>query len=112
MKKSELIHGAYYNGNCRNASVARWDANRNLFVHWRTKFGERFLETILHPEDDDRHDVFEVESILENPEEVIPLDVEEEVKSYTEYKKRVNERYPRKLGSTITEDEILGLWKG
>jgi hypothetical protein len=47
--KADLEHGAYYTGSCRNASVARWDSNKQCFVHWRSKFGDRFLEEIRHP---------------------------------------------------------------
>ena len=49
--KSDLIHGAYYSGRCRNASVARWNSTRQCFVHWRSKFGTNFLEDIKHPDD-------------------------------------------------------------
>ena len=71
--KAELEHGAYYTGRCRNASLARWDANKQCFVHWRTKFGSRFTEEIKHPEDDQDFDVFVVEEKTENPEQEIPL---------------------------------------
>lgn len=56
--KADLEHGAYYEGYCRNASVARWDAGKECFAHWRLKFGQNFVEEIKHPEDDDRYDVF------------------------------------------------------
>lgn len=71
--KAELEHGAYYVGRCRNASEARWDANKNRFVHWRTKFGHRYLEEICHPEDDKHFDVFVVEKKTEIIAEDIPL---------------------------------------
>jgi hypothetical protein len=73
IKKEDLVHGAYYAGKCRNATVARWDATRGKFVHWRTKFSHTFLETISCPEDEPRYDVFVTRSILENPEKEIPL---------------------------------------
>ena len=44
--KKELIHGAYYNGDCRNSCIARWNANDQLFYYWREKFGTKFIETI------------------------------------------------------------------
>jgi hypothetical protein len=69
--KQDLIHGAYYTGRCRNADEARWNADRQVFVHWRTKFNETFLEEIKHPEDDQLFDVFVVEHILENPSKEI-----------------------------------------
>jgi hypothetical protein len=71
--KADLEHGAYYAGRCRNANEARWDANIQRFVHWRTKFGHRFLEEICHPEDDKHFDVFVVEAKLDRPEREIPL---------------------------------------
>jgi hypothetical protein len=71
--KADLEHGAYYTGRCRNASLARWNAELGCFVHWRTKFGSKFLEEIKHPEDDQHFDVFVVESKTENPIEEIPF---------------------------------------
>lgn len=72
--KSNLEHGAYYQGRCRNSSVARWNADRGLFVYWRTKFNNTFLEEIKCPEDDIMFDVFVAESKIEQPEREIPLD--------------------------------------
>ena len=57
--KKDLKHGAYYEGHCRNATIARWDGQKQHFVHWRNKFGQWFTETICHPEDDMVWDVFE-----------------------------------------------------
>ena len=56
--KNELEDLAYYYGTCRNAQIARWDAKNERFVHWRHKFGNVFLEAILHPDDDKVYDVF------------------------------------------------------
>ena len=56
--KADLEHGAYYRGRCRNAKVARWNDEKGMFYHWRDKFGWHFIETIMHPEDDDVFDVF------------------------------------------------------
>ena len=50
--KRFLNHGDYYAGDCRNANVARWDANNNCFVYNRTKFGQTYTETIKHPMDE------------------------------------------------------------
>ena len=72
--KKDLVHGAYYTGRCRNASEARWNADKQVFVHWRTKFNHTFLEEIKHPEDDQLFDVFVVEHILENPSKEIPFE--------------------------------------
>ena len=41
--KKDLKHGVYYYGTCRNASIARWNADDQLFYHWRNKFGLKFL---------------------------------------------------------------------
>lgn len=65
--KKDLIHGAYYKGTCRNATVARWNAEKEVFVHWRNKFGW-FLETICHPEDEDYFDVFVVDTQITEEE--------------------------------------------
>ena len=70
--KKDLQHGVYYKGTCRNTEVARWNADKQVFVHWRTKWGTRFLETIKHPEDDAVYDVFVVECEC-NPLEEIPF---------------------------------------
>lgn len=51
IKKCDLKHGAYYEGRCRNASIARWDAENGYFIHWRTKFNDTFLEAIPHYDD-------------------------------------------------------------
>ena len=58
IQKEDLIDGAYYDGQCRNATTARWFAKENVFVYWRTKFGDRFTETIKHPADDNGYDLF------------------------------------------------------
>lgn len=70
--KKDLVHGQYYKGRCRNANIARWNAERGVFVHWRTKFGETFLEEIRHPEDEKHYDVFVVEALCD-PVQEIPL---------------------------------------
>ena len=56
--KEDLKHCQYYIGVCRNSNVAKWDANRQKFIHLRTKFGKTFAEEINHPEDDDGFDLF------------------------------------------------------
>jgi hypothetical protein len=71
--KSKLAHGAYYYGRCRNATIARWNADVQRFVYWRTKFGESFVEEICHPEDDKVFDVFVVEREIDPPVKKIPF---------------------------------------
>lgn len=58
VRKSDLIDGEYYYGDCRNASCARWSSETQEFRYVRIKFGSRFDETIKHPEDDDGSDLF------------------------------------------------------
>lgn len=74
IKRADLVHGAYYRGQCRNATVARWDATRGRFRHWRTKFLNPFLEYIKHPEDEKDFDVFVPAELIEAPENAIPLE--------------------------------------
>lgn len=64
IKKAALVHGVYYRGRSRNATIARWDGQAEHFVHWRTKFNFRYLEAIKCPEDDDRFDVFVAEEAM------------------------------------------------
>lgn len=72
--KHHLSHGLYYQGICRNAIVARWDAKRNKFRHFRTKFGSTFLEYIKHPEDELNFDVFVPEKQIDPTDPPIPLE--------------------------------------
>lgn len=43
---NQLEHGSYYHGNCRNATFARWNAEKKCFVYMREKFGEIYPEEI------------------------------------------------------------------
>ncbi|QOC57970.1 hypothetical protein phiK7B1_115 [Pseudomonas phage phiK7B1] len=71
--KSELKHGLYYAGECRNAGIARWDANKQVFIYWRYSMaGDSYTEEINHFEDDDGCDLFLPEAVTE-PERDIPL---------------------------------------
>lgn len=71
--KSELKHGAYYSGECRNAGIARWNGEKQVFVYWRGSMaGDWYTEEINHPEDDDGCDLFEVEAETQ-PERDIPF---------------------------------------
>jgi len=73
IKKEDLKHGHYYKGRCRNASVARWNADKQCFIHWRTKFMDTFLEEIKCPEDEAYYDVFVTDHELETVEKEIPF---------------------------------------
>lgn len=64
--KSELIDGIEYEGSCRNASKAIWDANSEKFIYLRTKFGMTYKEEINHFEDDDGYDLFVPLKEIEN----------------------------------------------
>ena len=75
--KNELKNGAYYKGICRNASVARWNAETGKFVHHRAKFGHTFLEEICHPEDDMKYDVFYPEREMHIDEVENPIEFRE-----------------------------------
>jgi hypothetical protein len=57
LPKDQLVHGRFYKGRCRNATIARWNADEQRFYHWREKFGRIFIETIGYPTDDERFDV-------------------------------------------------------
>ena len=72
--KSNLRHGAYYRGICRNATVARWNAHNQMFYHWRTKWGRTFTETICHREDEDGFDVFDAFQEMTDPPKEIPFE--------------------------------------
>ena len=58
VQKKDLKDGAYYEGTCRNARVARWNAKLNRFFYTRSKFGSKFTEGINCPEDDNGFDLF------------------------------------------------------
>src|ERR1700730_14183694 len=38
LPRDQLNHERYYKGRCRNATVARWNAEEQRFYHWREKF--------------------------------------------------------------------------
>ena len=69
--KNELVDGQFYFGEYRNANVGRWIAEKQVFEHWRYKFGFR-IDYCNHFEDDDGFALF------------VPLRVanEEEIKEY------------------------------
>ena len=76
LPKDRLVHGGYYKGRCRNASIARWNAIEQCFYHWREKFGHIYIETIRHPTDEEElwWDVFDVVEEIPNPKFEIPFD--------------------------------------
>jgi len=78
LPRDQLWHGVYYRGRCRNALIARWDAKRGVFWHWRQEFDRIFLESIKHPADEkfERLDVFRVVEEWPNPKFEIPIPAE------------------------------------
>ena len=79
--REQLEHGAYYHGICRNATVARWNAERQEFVHWRTKFHDVFPEAIGYWTEarpgEQRFDEFQPFGRMASPPFEIPLALEE-----------------------------------
>lgn len=65
--KSQLKHGAYYRGRCRNATVARWNGEDQKFYYWREKFGQTYVVSIRHIEDDNVFDAFNAFEEITNP---------------------------------------------
>ena len=63
--KDQLIVGAKYEGDCRNAHIAIWKEN-GRFEYMRTKFGCTYPEEINHFQDDDGYDVFVPIKKIEN----------------------------------------------
>jgi hypothetical protein len=55
--KADLVDGQFYFGDYRNANVGKWIAEKNVFEHWRYKFGFR-IDECNHFEDDDGFALF------------------------------------------------------
>jgi len=73
LAKSELKVGAYYEGECRNSDVARW--NGKVFLFWRSKFRDVFIDDVPHFEDREHGmDYYEPFREVEYTELEIPLD--------------------------------------
>ena len=66
--KNELVDGQFYFGEHRNANVGRWIAEKQVFEHWRYKFGYR-LDDCNHFEDDNGYALF-VPIRLANEQEI------------------------------------------
>jgi len=66
--KKDLVDGQFYFGDYRNAKVGKWVAEKNVFEHWRYKFGFR-IDECNHFEDDDGFALF-VPIRLANKEEI------------------------------------------
>ena len=66
--KKDLVDGQFYFGEYRNANVGKWIAEKNVFEHWRYKFGYR-LDDCNHFEDDNAYALF-VPIRLANEQEI------------------------------------------
>lgn len=64
INKSDLIIGRKYKGTCRNAEEAVWVGK--YFIYERCKFGDKYHESINHPEDDNGFDLFYPQELLED----------------------------------------------
>ena len=75
--RENLEHGAYYHGTCRNATVARWNAETQRFAYVRIKFDAVFPEEIGYWVDsqpgEHRFDEFRPFGKMENPPFEIPM---------------------------------------
>lgn len=56
--KIELVDGCDYYGKCRNNNKATWRQDKNCFEYEREKFGNTYIDTINHFEDDNGYDLF------------------------------------------------------
>jgi len=56
--KEHLINNQVYIGKHRRCTIARWNQDLNKFEYWRHKFGNVFLDTCNHFEDDDGFALF------------------------------------------------------
>jgi len=77
IRKEDLIDGAYYQGICRNASVAKWDAKNNVFWYMRNKFGYCYKEDINYIADDNGYDLF-IPFVKLDDRDVVRWEIEEE----------------------------------
>jgi len=55
--KADLLDNQFYFGEYRNANVGKWIAEKNVFEHWRYKFGFR-IDECNHFEDDNGFALF------------------------------------------------------
>ncbi len=54
--KKDLKINSIYEGSCRNSSTAKW--NGKEFEYMRSKWGNTYLDTVPHFEDEMYYDVF------------------------------------------------------
>lgn len=58
LRPDQLEHGAYYRGQCKAATVARWHGELKRFVFLRPQFGGKVIDQIAHPAQGKTHDIF------------------------------------------------------
>lgn len=58
IQKKDLVDGQFYAGNHRNATIAKWDVEKNKFTYMRTKWGTTYEDYCNHFEDDDGYALF------------------------------------------------------
>ena len=90
IKKDELKDGVYYQGHCRNASIAVWNQGKQRFTYLRHKFGSSYKEDIVHPVDDEGFDIFT--PFREMGDEVLKKDMESLQKECVEKDTKTNQR--------------------
>ena len=56
--KKDLVDDQCYLGQHRRATIAKWNAQKNVFEYWRHKFGQVYLDVCNHFEDDDGYALF------------------------------------------------------
>lgn len=56
--KQDLVDGQVYIGDTRNATAAKWNAEKQEFEYWRYKFGNSYIDTCNHFEDDNGFALF------------------------------------------------------
>lgn len=75
--EEQLEHGTYYHGKCRNAHIARWNAETKRFIYMREKFRYVFPEEIGYWAEakpgEHRFDEFRPYGRLDAPPFEIPL---------------------------------------
>lgn len=56
--KGNLEDGGFYLGDHRRAKIGKWVEDMNVFVYWRFKMGNYFIDKCNHFEDDDGFALF------------------------------------------------------
>ncbi len=52
LRKSDLVHGEYYEGQCRFGDVARWNAELKVFIVNDYTYGKYTFEYLRHTDDE------------------------------------------------------------